>query len=210
MNLNRNIRITIISLLFVLSFSTASSQTKLNIIDKTVSFGMRITQLREINTIIVHSVYNASGGDIYDIDMVIKQFSLYHVSSHYVIGREGTIYQLVKEKNVSFHAGKSSLPDGRSGVNLCSIGIELIDSTGTSPTEKQIQSLTLLVKDIQKRYHIKYILRHSDIAPGRKTDPWNMDWVDFLKRISDKGTFINFKTDSTKDLKINSLFKYTH
>jgi len=26
-------------------------------------------------------------------------------------------------------------------------------------------------------------LRHSDIAPGRKTDPWNMDWDDFLKRI---------------------------
>ena len=210
MNLNRNIRITIISLLFVLNFSTVSSQKKLNIIDKTVSFGMRTTPLRSINTIIVHSVFNASGGDMYDIDLIIKQFSRYHVSAHYVIGRKGSIYQLVKEKNVSFHAGQSSLPDGSQGVNLCSIGIELVDSVGESPTELQIQSLTALVKDIQRRYTIKYVLRHSDIAPGRKTDPWNMDWEDFLNRIGDKGTFIHFKRDSMFNLKIDTLFKFPH
>ena len=196
MNLNRSIRITTICLLFVLNFSTVSSQTKLKIVDKTVSFGLRTTQLRNIDVIIIHSVYNASGGDIYDIDLIIRQFSRYHVSSHYVIGREGTIYQLVKEKNVSFHAGQSSLPDGRMGANTCSIGIELMDSVGTAPTELQIRSLTALVKDIKTRYPIKYVLRHSDIAPGRKTDPWNMDWNDFLWRIGDKNTLINFKIDS--------------
>jgi len=210
MNLTRNTRITLISLLFVLNFSTVSSQNNLNIIDKTVNFGMRIASLRDINTIIVHSVYNASGGDIYDIDLIINQFARYHVSSHYVIGREGTIFQLVKEKNVSFHAGQSSLPDGHQGVNLCSIGIELMDSIGTSPTEEQIRALTLLVKDIQRRYQIKYVLRHSDIAPGRKTDPWNMDWEDFMSRISDKGPFINFKKDSMFNLKIDTLFKLSH
>jgi len=171
---------------------------------------MRTTSLRSINTIIVHSVFNASGGDMYNIDLIIKQFSRYHVSAHYVIGREGTIYQLVKEKNVSFHAGQSSLPDGHQGVNACSIGIELMDSVGESPTELQIQSLTRLVKDIQHRYAIKYILRHSDIAPGRKTDPWNMDWEDFLNRLSDKGTFIHFKKDSMFNLKMDTLFKFPH
>jgi N-acetyl-anhydromuramyl-L-alanine amidase AmpD len=196
MNLNSNIRITIISLLLLLNFSTICSQSKLNIIDKTVSFGMRTTNMRNIDVIIVHSVYNASGGEKYDIDLVIKQFSRYHVSSHYVIGREGIIYQLVKEKNVSFHAGQSSLPDGRKGANTCSIGIELIDSVGDKPTELQIRSLTALVKDIETRYPIKYVLRHSDIAPGRKTDPWNMDWTDFLKRIGDKSSIIDFKIDS--------------
>jgi len=185
-----------ICFLFVLNFSTVSSQTKLKIVDKTVNFGMRTTQLRNIDVIIIHSVYNASGGDIYDIDLIIRQFSRYHVSSHYVIGREGTIYQLVKEKNVSFHAGQSSLPDGRMGANTCSIGIELMDSVGDAPTELQIRSLTALVKDIKTRYPIKYVLRHSDIAPGRKTDPWNMDWNDFLRRIGDKNTLINFKIDS--------------
>jgi len=148
---------------------------------------MRTVQNRNINSIIIHSVFNASGGDKYDIDLVIKQFSHYHVSSHYVIGRKGDIYQLVNEKYISFHAGKSSLPDGRMGVNSCSIGIELITTNDSidSPTEKQIQSLTALVKDIKTRYKIKYVLRHSDIAPGRKTDPWNMNWEAFLKRLED-------------------------
>jgi len=193
---NSFIRFGFISLFLFLNISIISSQNKLKIIDKTVSFGMRTTSLRNIDVVIVHSVYNASGGDIYDVDLIIKQFSRYHVSSHYIIGREGTIYQLVKEKNVSFHAGKSSLPDGRMGANTCSIGIELMDSTGDAPTELQIRSLTALVKDIKSRYHIKYVLRHSDIAPGRKTDPWNMDWADFLRRIGDTDSTIAYKKDS--------------
>jgi len=196
MKCHYHFKMTLLCLFLILNLTKLRSQSKLAIVDKTVSFGMRATQLRNIDVIIVHSVYNASGGDIYDIDLIIRQFSRYHVSSHYVIGREGTIYQLVKEKNVSFHAGQSSLPDGRMGANTCSIGIELMDSVGDAPTELQIRSLTALVKDIKTRYPIKYVLRHSDIAPGRKTDPWNMDWNDFLRRIGDKNIFINFKIDS--------------
>jgi len=196
MTKNTTIRFGFISLILFLNISFVSSQSKLKIIDKTVNFGIRTSQLRNIDVVIVHSVYNASGGDKYDVDLIINQFSRYHVSSHYIIGREGTIYQLVKEKNVSFHAGKSSLPDGRKGVNTCSIGIELADSTGDAPTELQIRSLTALVKDIKSRYHIKYVLRHSDIAPGRKTDPWNMDWADFLRRIGNTDSTIAYKKDS--------------
>ncbi|MDP4239052.1 MAG: N-acetylmuramoyl-L-alanine amidase [Bacteroidota bacterium] len=183
--MNRNYRIRLIVLCFLLEFHLTAlrSQSKLNIVDKTVSFGMRQTFNRNICAIIVHSTYNNSGGEKYDIDLIIKQFSHYHVSSHYVIGREGTIYQLVKEKNVSFQAGKSSLPDGRKGVNSCSIGIELVNANDDSPTEAQIRSLTILIKNIQSRYNIKYILRHSDIAPDRKTDPWNMNWEDFMQRL---------------------------
>ena len=189
-------KLTLMCLFLIIILSTLSSQSRLNVVDKTVSFGMRTTPLRNIDVIIVHSVFNASGGDIYDIDLIIKQFSRYHVSSHYVIGRGGIIYQLVKEKNVSFHAGQSSLPDGRKGANSCSIGIELMDSVGDVPTELQIRSLTALVKDIQSRYPIKYVLRHSDIAPGRKTDPWNMDWADFLRRIGNQDSIQKYKIDS--------------
>lgn len=155
------------------------------IIDKRVNFGFRSSENRTIDVIIVHSTFNNSGGEKYDIDLVIKQFSRYGVSSHYVIGRNGEIYELVDEKNVSYHAGKSQLPDGRTAVNTCSIGIELMTSFDESPTNDQIDALTLLVKDIQSRYQIKYILRHSDIAPGRKTDPWNMDWEVFLKKLNE-------------------------
>ena len=181
-------KLLFVSLLFVINSSFTWSQSELKIIDKRVNFGFRPTQNRNIDVVIVHSVYNASGGDKYNVDLVINQFSHYGVSSHYIIGRDGAIYRLVKEKDVSFQAGKSSLPDGRTNVNSCSIGIELITTKDSldAPTELQIKSLTALVKDIQSRYKIKYMLRHSDIAPGRKTDPWNMNWEDFLKTIEDK------------------------
>jgi N-acetyl-anhydromuramyl-L-alanine amidase AmpD len=146
---------------------------------------MRTVPNRNIDAVIVHSVYNKSSDDKYNVDLIIKQFSNYRVSSHYIIDREGTIFQLVKEKDISFQAGKSCLPDGRTGVNSCSIGIELITTKDSldAPTSKQVKSLVLLVKNIKSRYKIKYVLRHSDIAPGRKTDPWNMNWDDFLKQV---------------------------
>jgi len=115
--------------------------------------------------------------------LVIKQFSRYGVSAHYVIGRDGVIYRLVDEKDVAYHAGKSALPDGRIAVNSCSVGIELMTSFDEGPTDAQIKSLTNLVNDIKKRHKIQFVLRHSDIAPGRKTDPWNMNWDDFIKGI---------------------------
>jgi len=186
MNQNIYIRIKIISLMLTLNFSIAWSQSELKIVDKSVNFGMHTVQNRSIDAVIIHSVYNASGGDKYDIDLVINQFKHYGVSAHYVIGRDGTIYQLVSEKNISFQAGRSQLPDGQTAVNSCSIGIELITSKDSldSPTKMQITTLVALVKNIKSRYTIKYVLRHSDIAPGRKTDPWNMNWEDFLKRIA--------------------------
>jgi N-acetyl-anhydromuramyl-L-alanine amidase AmpD len=153
------------------------------IVDKKMSTGFKSAASRNIDVIIIHSVFNNSGGEIYDIDLIIKQFARYSVSAHYLIGREGVIYRLVDEKNVAYHAGKSSLPDGRTAVNSCSLGIEMVCSFTEPITEHQMESLVKLTKDIQSRYKINYILRHSDIAPGRKTDPWNFDWEKYLLRI---------------------------
>jgi N-acetyl-anhydromuramyl-L-alanine amidase AmpD len=52
-----------------------------------------------------------------------------------------------------------------------------------SPTEKQIATLLILINQIKQRHSIKYVLRHSDIAPVRKTDPWNMNWDDFKNKL---------------------------
>ena len=159
------------------------SQTSLNIISKKINFGYKASNNRVISNIIIHSVYNNLGGEKFDIDLIIKQFSKYKVSSHYVINRDGQIFLLVDESNIAFHAGKSILPNGKSNINNTSIGIELINSVDEVPTENQINSLILLVKDIKKRHNIIYVLRHSDIAPDRKTDPWNFDWDFFLKQL---------------------------
>ena len=148
----------------------------LTIVDKRVNFGYAVSQNRKVDAVIVHSTFNNSGGNYYDIDLVLKQFSMYKVSAHYVIGRDGIVYKVVDEKNISYHAGKSSLHDGRTDVNSCSIGIEIMTSYKESPTEKQVVAHIGLINSIKKRHTINYVLRHSDIAPVRKTDPWNMDW----------------------------------
>lgn len=167
----------VVALTFV---SSIQAQAELKLTDKKVDFGFSKDSKRNIDVIVVHSTFNASGGDLYDPDLVIKQFSQYRVSSHYLIGRDGAIYQLVNEGDIAYHAGKSSLPNGRTGLNTSSIGIELINSKDDTPSDLQISSLVTLVNNIKSRYKINYIVRHSDIAPGRKTDPWNMDWEGFL------------------------------
>ncbi len=174
---------SIICLLLLLNSYYTYAGDSLNIINKKVNFGFAANSNRKVNAIIVHSTFNNSGGDKYDIDLVIKQFSTYGVSAHYVIGRDGKIYQLVNETDNSYHAGKSSLPDGTTNVNSCSIGIELMTSYTESPTKEQEASLLKLINNLKKRYSIKYVLRHSDIAPVRKTDPWNFDWESFKKQL---------------------------
>lgn len=170
----------LVLLVVVLNFCFANLLQAISVVEKKVNFGFSTAENRKIDAVIIHSTFNNSGGDFYDIDLVVKQFSRYGVSAHYVVGRDGTIFNLVDEQCIAYHAGKSSLPDGRTAVNSCSIGIELMTSFNEAPTEKQIETLILLVNDIKTRHAIKYILRHSDIAPDRKTDPWNMNWDDFL------------------------------
>ena len=153
--------------------STEESEIK----KKYVSWGFEKAQNRSIDTVIVHSSYNALGGDKYNVDRVIAIYKEYKVSPHYMVDRDGTVYQLVSEKNIAYHAGVAKLPDGRTNVNAVSIGIELLnDDKGDAYTDAQYASLRSLVADIKKRHAIRYVLGHNDIAPDRKTDPWNFDW----------------------------------
>jgi N-acetyl-anhydromuramyl-L-alanine amidase AmpD len=179
-------KISLTLFFFFIIASSLFAGDSLNIVPKKVNFGFATNNNRQVNSVIVHSTFNNSGGEKYDIDLVLKQFSQYGVSAHYVIGRDGTIFQLVDEKDNSYHAGKSSLPDGTTNVNSCSIGIEIMTSYTESPTPEQSKALLGLITGIQKRYPIKYVLRHSDIAPVRKTDPWNFDWDTFKKSLEEQ------------------------
>jgi len=94
------------------------------------------------------------------------------VSSHYLIGRDGTIYYLVDELARAWHAGESYW-GGDSDLNSASIGIEL-DNNGEEPfAEAEIEALLALLADIKERYGIPAanFLGHGDVAPGRKVDP---------------------------------------
>lgn len=105
------------------------------------------------------------------------------VSAHYLVGPDGTVYQLVPDSQVAWHAGRSSLHgETEPSVNARSIGIEITnDGTGQTPfTEAQYQALEQLVPYLARRYLVpkRNILGHRDVAPGRKTDPAdNFDWA---------------------------------
>ena len=95
------------------------------------------------------------------------------VSSHIFIRRSGEIIQFVPLDKRAWHAGKSNYK-GRSNFNDFSIGIELEGSTIDSYTNEQyikLKNCILLIKELFPSIKDSNILGHSDIAPGRKTDP---------------------------------------
>lgn len=169
----------------VVTFGQLKKNEPLPIVDLTseVNYGYREAANRKIDIVVVHSTYYVNK-DSFSLEGVMKQFRAYKVSPHYIIDRDGNIYSTVAEKNVAFHAGTSQLPNtNRKNLNTNSIGIEIINTPDTPPTDYQYESLVYLVQDIKKRYPIEYVVRHSDIAPGRKTDPWQFNWAVFLRFI---------------------------
>lgn len=137
---------------------------------------------RDIDTIIIHSSYNAGSGDPYDREKTIQQYVDYGVSAHYIIDRSGVIYQLVRERDIAYHAGVGKLPNGDTSINERSIGIELIGTKDSGYTKDQYAAVQSLVDSIKKRYTIQYLLGHEDVAPDRKTDPWAFDWSKLPKK----------------------------
>ncbi|MCP3028969.1 LysM peptidoglycan-binding domain-containing protein [Halobacillus sp. A5] len=159
---------------------------------------------KEVTHVMTHFTSNAaltpqnpySANDIYD------NFVDYGVSAHYMIGRDGEIYQLVDEDRAAFHAGDGSLsgfPEYDNDMNQRSIGIELlalgteeemssmmspetyqsIDSADIGYTEDQYKALDKLLEDIEQRHPAiqrdrDHIVGHDEYAPDLKTDPGSL------------------------------------
>jgi AmpD protein len=99
------------------------------------------------------------------------------VSAHFFIRRDGELIQFVPTDKRAWHAGASAWA-GRERCNDFSIGIELEGTDETPFTEPQYRRLDELIEVLRNRYPIADIVGHSDIAPGRKTDPGPcFDWT---------------------------------
>jgi hypothetical protein len=146
------------------------------IINRLVNWGYQESSGRSIDTIIIHSSYNAIGGDEYSLEKLISEYKGYGVSPHYLIDRAGNIYRLVSDENIAYHAGESKTPDGRTGVNNFSVGIEMMNTKSDDYTDSQYNALRDLLAYLRGKYKIRYTLGHSDIAKDRKDDPWNFNW----------------------------------
>ena len=98
------------------------------------------------------------------------------VSAHFFIRRDGSVIQFVPCTKRAWHAGVSYW-QGKPQCNDFSIGIELEGSDITPFTDAQYSALIVLTTCLCDYYSIKDIAGHSDIAPGRKTDPGPyFDW----------------------------------
>lgn len=105
------------------------------------------------------------------------------VSAHLLIKRDGSCVQYVPFDKRAWHAGKS-VYRGREQCNDFSIGIELEGTELVDYTDQQYQQLALVTNILLETYpklSTQRIAGHSDIAPGRKTDPGtSFDWQRFL------------------------------
>lgn len=112
------------------------------------------------------------------------------VSSHYLIEKDGTIYQCVPDEEKAWHAGRSEL-FGVPDVNEFSIGIELVDDDDENVyPEDQMRALVELCAELVGKYEIPLhqIVGHEHICvpPGRKVDPGSdFDWFLFLLNVAE-------------------------
>ena len=99
------------------------------------------------------------------------------VSAHFLVRRDGTLIQFVSCDKRAWHAGVSCHA-GRTRCNDFSIGIELEGTGEVAYTDLQYEALACVIGALRRRYPITDVVGHSDIAPGRKTDPGaSFDWA---------------------------------
>jgi N-acetylmuramoyl-L-alanine amidase len=142
----------------------------------TTNFG-----IRKPSYVIIH--HTAQGST----EETLKTFTIPRtaVSAHYVIGKDGVVYQMLNDYLRGQHAGVSRWGN-QLDMNSASIGIEL-DNNGFSYFDSlQINSLLVVLSKLKKDYNIPTpnFIGHSDIAPTRKNDPnWRFPW----KLLAEKG-----------------------
>lgn len=157
-----------------------SQLEKVNSTDKewigSINFGVR-----KPNYVMIHHTAQDS------LAQTVKTFHSARagVSSHYVIGRDGKIVQMVNDLYRGHHAGAGKWGND-TDLNSSSIGIELDNNGLTDPwTDVQIDALIELLQYLKDTYKIPQanFIGHMDYAPTRKNDPSRFPW----KKLADKG-----------------------
>lgn len=99
------------------------------------------------------------------------------VSAHFLIRRTGELIQFVSCNERAWHAGVSSW-QGRERCNDYSVGVELEGADDVPYEGRQYDCLSALLRALAVRYPMTAAVGHSDVAPGRKTDPGPaFDWA---------------------------------
>jgi AmpD protein len=143
----------------------------------------------DISLIVVHGISlppgQFGGGDVARLftneldtsaDPYYPGIARLRVSAHFFIRRDGELVQFVACARRAWHAGVSSWR-GRPGCNDYSVGIELEGTDDLPYMSAQYRRLAQVARALCRRYPIRDMVGHSDVAPGRKTDPGAaFDW----------------------------------
>jgi N-acetyl-anhydromuramoyl-L-alanine amidase len=106
------------------------------------------------------------------------------VSSHFLVRRDGALIQFVPLQQRAWHAGVSNWR-GRERCNDYSIGVELEGTDDSAFADAQYNRLAKLGRALCAVLPIRDLAAHSDIAPGRKTDPGTQfDWARLLSELA--------------------------
>lgn len=142
------------------------------------------SKTRQILLVVIHAT--ATKGTASPLEWLCNKNA--KASAHYLLAKDGHVYQLVSESNIAWHAGVSEW-GGHKNINEISIGIELTNSNDglDKYPEAQITKCAYLVSQICDTYglYIQDVVGHVDVAPKRKTDPLGFDWDDFRMRLAD-------------------------
>ena len=118
--------------------------------------------------------------------------SALNVGSHYLIDRDGTIYQLIPDTLLARHV---------IGLNYCAIGVENIGSEKEPLTEAQIISNAKLVRYLTTKYKIEYLIGHEEYIQFRNTSLWKETDSNYITYKNDPGkAFMDGVRLLTKDL----------
>lgn len=153
-----------------------------------------------IDTLIVHSI--SLPPERYEGDAIQRLFTNHldlaahpyferlrdvRVSAHFLLRRRGELLQFVSCEQRAWHAGASRLLV-RERCNDFSIGIEMEGSSERRFTRTQYRRLNTLIAVLGRRYPLRYIAGHSDVAPGRKDDPGPFfDWTELAPSLRAAG-----------------------
>lgn len=108
----------------------------------------------------------------------LQKASALNVSAQFVIGRDGTIFQLLPETMFARHT---------IGLNYCAIGIENIGSARHPLTEAQLQANTALIQYLMAKYPIEHVIGHHEYQVFKNTTWWKETDPAYVTQKSDPG-----------------------
>jgi N-acetylmuramoyl-L-alanine amidase len=143
--------------------------------------GFEPFRIQPLSTLLLH--HTAMDDDEACLSLFLDPASF--VSSHFLVGRDGRLYQLVSLEHRAWHAGWSYL-HGRSVVNRTSVGVEITGDGNRHPfTRAQIETVVRLtgVLTAQLGLEVPWIAGHEHVAPVRKVDPGvHFPWNEVVRR----------------------------